>query len=78
MALRSLGRAGVEVGGRVAGKRAPHATSRHVVLGAERKMQMSSFVGEGHGQGQFGRSHAPSYRQGVPCRTLPRRHWSGC
>jgi len=70
MALRSLSRAGVEVGGRVAGKRATHA-ARHVVLGAERKM--SSFVGEGHGQGQFGRSQAPSYRQGAPYKALPCR-----
>lgn len=65
MALRSLSRAGVEMGGRVAGKGSrglggvTHAT-RHLA-GAERKM--SSFVGEGHGQ--FGRSQAPSYRQGA-------------
>ncbi|CAM9124551.1 unnamed protein product [Ectocarpus sp. 4 AP-2014] len=59
MALRSLSRAGVEMGARVAGTgskccRVPHPT-RHVG-GAERKM--SSFVGQGPGH------QAPSFRQG--------------
>lgn len=64
MAFRSLSRAGVKMGARVAGKGGrglggvSHAT-RHIT-GTER--QMSSFVGEG--RGQFGRSQAPSYRQG--------------
>lgn len=66
MALRSLGRAGVEMGARLAGEGcrglrggASHTTRN--LVGAERKMS-SSFVGEG--QGQFGRSQAPSFRQG--------------
>lgn len=69
MALRSLGRAGVEMGARVAGKGSrglgggvSHRTRQ--LAGAERSLS-SSFVGEG--QGQFGSSQAPSYRQGASC-----------
>ncbi|CAM9244795.1 unnamed protein product [Scytosiphon promiscuus] len=64
MALRSLSRAGMGIGGRVASKGgqgivvATHG-SRHMA-GAERRM--SSFVGQG--QGHFGDSQPPSYRQG--------------
>lgn len=65
MALRSLSRAGVEVGGRMAGKGRVGATMTHRNLIASVERKSSSFVGQGQGQGHFGRSQTPSYRQGV-------------
>ncbi|CAM9519104.1 unnamed protein product [Laminaria digitata] len=65
MALRSLRRAGVEVGGRMAGKGGRVGATiakRNLIAGVERKS--SSFVGHGQGQGHFGRPQTPSHRQG--------------
>ncbi|CAM9552495.1 unnamed protein product, partial [Hapterophycus canaliculatus] len=64
MALRSLSRAGMGIGGRLApkgGRSVVGATSgsRHA---ASTEQHMSSFVGQG--QGRFGDSQPPSYRQG--------------
>lgn len=61
MVLRYLGRAGVEIGGKVIGKQGRSVGGiSHKLAGLETR-HSSSWVG----QGQFGRSHASSYRQGL-------------